>query len=365
MTLCCVSVRATEAWVATDSLSYCMSGNVLHEGDRACVQTKLIVMSHAGYVALVRGNSVLMTWLFGELYRLRDIDAAIDALPRLLRNAGKVLNLECRAKGSVFPGNGVHLVGYSPSRGHMVRAVAESDNAFEDVGYLIVHGSADPNLSSGAFDPWVPGAFMPGGIDEFIQFARLQVLTAREDRPWAPFGGELVLVDIRPDSMTITRPCDLGLPSPKLVTSPTPAAEATFALQDNAATAPITAFTATMLGSNPVPNNEEYEVQSLTVALTGAAIQISASVDVQYFIQNTVYRIRLTEDGNTIYTSPDAQQSVISGSQYSHAATPGIQRAPSAGNHTYKLYVYVVQTSGGGGGLGFANRSIQVLELKK
>jgi hypothetical protein len=142
-------------------------------------------------------------------------------------------------------------------------------------------------------------------------------------------------------------------------------------LQNNAATVPVTAFTAGLAAENDLGSTGEIVLQTLTASFTGAAVQVKGSADIGVEVSggggSATFDLRLYEDGVLIYDGPSTVQAPSSGVTTVYWSTPAMQRAPLAGNHTYQLRSNITAFTGSAFPrlVQYHNTSIQVLELKR
>ena len=170
------------------------------------------------YMLTALGAQALRNRAQARAHEWPDADAAIHALPAILRDA--FVDLGLHSEGLPVRGLGGHtviVVGWSEQHACMVLAAFEAASNFEPV----LHGSSAPGTMTFWRSPDVPRecyAMTPDDRESLVAWAHLAVAHHRSEDPSVPIGGPLRLAEITKDSITTGIAGDLG--EPTLTTEP-------------------------------------------------------------------------------------------------------------------------------------------------
>ena len=209
-----ITLKVDAASIAADSI--CTSGDgILFGADgRAYEDHKLVVLPR--FVLTSLGSLALRNYAQGVAHALADIDEAIERLPQILQDGFRVLGLR-GAEGDTPKRHTVLVVGWSPTRAHMVCAAFERANDFA----AELFGDAQQNSSTFWRSPDIPRAAfarIPDDRESLVAHAHATVDHWRGIDQSVPIGGPLRLAEITQESIVIRVAGNLGMPARRATT---------------------------------------------------------------------------------------------------------------------------------------------------
>ena len=200
MSICAISVEPHRVRIATDT--YCQTPN------RHLFETsKIFPVAHAGVVLAGIGSTSMAQEAFHEVLR-PGIEIDFDFLELRLQSVldeifatqmNRAQRFNCEASAAVLnDGNLIFLAGWSRAVGRMrARAFMQWANRSEFRSYEISGFSVTPRDPRADIDA-------PATDEEFVRMATDAIEYGQTIEPGGPFGGKLVVADLRRDSLNLS-----------------------------------------------------------------------------------------------------------------------------------------------------------------
>jgi len=202
-----VLLQGDVAWIATDTL-----GEAIAETGEPVRVQKAYPLTRLNAAFTGRGLAGLLSYVAGScMNTARDFDGLVGEVPGLMFTARDVVTAELRRRGidpakdprSVNATEGV-LVGPSAVHGGQMQC-----HTFE---IALQSMSVQVDQVERYVAPWVPSwgpAPATRSLEDLVDLSKRQVRLQRAMLPQAAIGGELIVLELRRDSIRSWKACDL------------------------------------------------------------------------------------------------------------------------------------------------------------